>query len=355
MFMDITEIQTVLDRVVALFGSTLSPQILRSAVEYGEIEAGNPDLGETDDKMSALAQRVLGFIAGYCDCVDDKGVMEVDDIYISDKIARDIIELIRTDYGEEYGYTAFIGAARYADLTAAGLPDDSDANNGRIVIRNCILGYLDGFSQAECDIENNKFIRNMALAIPDGIYADMYDMVADEINMAEDFRNDVKADALAGLDRVLKHYLYTKSGRVADDMVAPETLMTLYILGFVKGANTVHDVEINMPTYAKIIKDVTPAERIILKEIVLWAERWGRTRKTGERAAAATFVFTRKSVSAASGEDDYMMTDMDAVLGMGYVDGLEHLLGKRVMKRGHGDMQALADEVNDIFKDMEGE
>lgn len=349
--MDIVEVQMVLDRIVTMFGDTLSPQIMRSAVEYAKVMA--PIDGETgDDEPVSLAQRAQGFIAGYCDFIDGKVAKGDDEIDVADQIAKDVVSVIREDYGEEYSYLAFAGAARYADLVAAGRPDDIDDNKSQSALRNCIMGYLDGYFQAECDTEDGKFIRDVGMHVPRDYYMEMIDLVSEDVEMNADYKDEIKDSIADGLDKLFQFYLYPRSGHVVDEQVSPEAFMTLYMLGFLKGADSVNDVEAETLPFSQVQKDVSPTERIVMREIVTWAERWSMSKETGERAAAATYAFASNAAKNTA-DEDAPMTAMDTVFGMGYVDGLHFLLGDKVMKSGKNSMRDLIAEVDAVFAEME--
>lgn len=349
----IGEVQMVLDKILSIF-STVSPQILRSAVEYAQVESTAPDL-EDDAGVGAVAslgQRIQGYVGGYCDCIDGVVAEISEDIAIDDPTARKYVDVMKSDMGEELSYSAFVGAGIYADLISAGRPSTLSEDQANVTMYNCVHGYLDGFSQAERDREGGKFIRDMGAKSVKEQYDGLVKSTAKKVDVEPDYESKIHESVMDGIEHMFIQYLYPKSGHVADEMTKPESFVTVFFLGFLKGADKAHEVEAEMLPYEDVFRNADPVERIFLRRIVKGAEMSGITRKTGERAAAATYAFSNAAVSGSQIENA-TMAPIDVAFGMGYLAGLRFLLGKRIEKRGGAGVEELAAEIDAVFADFD--
>lgn len=349
--MHIGEVQAILDRINDMYGNTLSPQILRRAVEYGQVESMEPDLaGESGmSDVTTLAQRIQSYIGGYCDFVDGIVAEMPDDIEIEDDVVREVANKLRDERGETHSHAVFAGAAFNADVAAAARPESYPEAASRDSAANCILGYIDGYDQAERDLADGKFIRSMDPGFTREMHASIFDETAEEIMLEPEIADKLREPVVEGLDRVFTKYLYPRSGHVANTQTPPTSFGKIYFLGFIRGADSDHAIEKTMKKYSAAYGASQPASRVAMRKIVLDSQAAGLTRSTGERAAAAAAAYSETAVVTAPDGSIMPMTELDTVFGMGYAAGLHHLLGKRIERKDKGDVKHIAQEVDEIF------
>lgn len=233
-----TDLQMVIDRLLAIYEVDLSPQIMRSAVDYAKRQAMSV-YDEADDTggKTPLMLRTQGYIEGYCHVYDSYVNRELCDITENDAI-DDVMYVLSNDYGESLPTWVFASCADFIAGIAA--KSSADAPKGEVsrVLSHCGHGYIEGADDALADMLMHRHIRAMSELYPIEAGDIAYEIVVEETEMelADDKAAELLQEcAVGGLCDMMNKLVVPKSGNSLITTDDPLLCAMLYILGFMNG------------------------------------------------------------------------------------------------------------------------
>lgn len=365
----ITDLQAVLNVIVDNY-SEISPQILRSAVEYAKFQASNPSL-DTDDETGGktpLLIRSEGYIEGYSHMFDEYYNSDAIDIATSE-YTEDVMLSIREDYGEDAPTAIISACADFANVIASKRHADSTYADVVDVVRLSALGYMDGALAADADIEFGKRIRSMNPSYDMGTAEVAFDIVADEIHLQTSIDSTVtlKTAATAGLCDMMDMLVYPKSGNGEIATEDPLICAMLYILGYLKGignsvgdqaravdhTDDLNDIEHEGSELEKEQKpDNVKTRQCLIDEslVAMWCRYSGYPDRIFEEACASMQKEIRPATSEDVPEDD---SGLAMLYGVGYADGAWMSSRDDDVTEQELQEMEISEEIDKIFANMD--
>lgn len=371
--MMVTDLQAVLDRLVDIYAD-LSPQILRSAVEYAKFQAESPAL-DTDDGTGGKTPLLIwtqGYVEGYCHIFD--GYYNPDAVDVAtNEYTEDIIAGIIEHYGEESPTSIISACADFANVIASKRhPDTSDADIAEVV-RLSSIGYMDGALDAADDVTGGKRVRSMSNGYGMDAAEIAYDIVSDEIRLAiddEDASWTLKTSACTCLCDMMDILVYPRSGNGDIATEDPLICAMLYLLGYLKGVtggrcssnDDGHGGDSGMADKDECSKTTSSSEggkrpgeseRLVEKSLIaMWCRYSGYPPCIFEDAcdAMASEVLGDEQPEEIEDGDDSMLA---VLYGVGYADGAwMSSQDDGIDERELIEME-ISEEIDRVFADMD--
>lgn len=233
------DVQRVLDKIVDFQANRVSPQILRRTIEYAKVTSSSPTININDGTggKSELMQRAQGFINGYASVVDDAINTIAMTPYVNRYTKEAIEELSEKEMQENQPASDIVGAANYAMVVILARPDEMiDVDMIKRSAWNAARGFLDGAQEARINIEAGKWIRSMNSNLSAFDIEQAFEMVSESVIENDDFKELLFCSIIDDAKEALDKKLDPKSGYAIAPSAPVEDTLTMYMLGYIRGA-----------------------------------------------------------------------------------------------------------------------
>lgn len=353
--MNVSDVQMVLNRIVEIYEG-ISPQILRSAIEYAKFQSTTSTL-DTDDGTGGktpLLLRTQGYIEGYCHIFDEYYNPDAIDI-ATNEFTEDVMSGIQADYGEEAPTSIISACADFAAVIAANRHPDSSYAEVSEVVRLSSIGYMDGALDADTDIQYGKFIRHMNKGYSLEDAGKAYDIVASEIHLNvedEESATALRTSTTACLSDMMDTLVYPKSGNGEISTEDPLICAMLYILGYLRGIANASENEEGADSVeeTETLNDNEGTVKDVEKYLVsMWCRYNGYPERIIDDACASMEKEISESMTNGEEDDDARLATL---YGIGYADGAWMTSQDDDVSSEELREMEISEEIDKVFADM---
>lgn len=344
------DLQMVLDKLVSEYGN-ISPQILRSAVEYAKMSAGmiSVEGDEFSGGKDILYVRAQAYIEGYCKVYDEYCNTKAYEVASTD-LTRYAMSNIQQDFGEE-APTYFLSACGDYLIAISSDADGILEEDMSSLLLSAGIGFMDGAIDADLDIGDGAYIKPVFPPYPMSASEQAYDIIAEEVslNIEDDgVAEEIKKLVCADLTRMMNRVIYPRSGNSEIQTEDSLACAMMYLGGYVKGIlgenDTGLDIDLISPQSNSLQEALHAADALL--------SNWIRYRGHSETTAAESVEAMRDAVLLdnlfLSEHISTAETSMAALYGMGYSDARQSL-GNDADSDDSLRYSAISDEIDIIL------